>query len=374
MLLAMSVGYFAYHIRFYEFSEEEEGIAKPLFSFEWMKGMAPLGIIIFIAIVIALIYLILKQKRQKKHGVIARPLAILPGKKQGKASAFVKIRWLIMSMSFILIIYGSKIFGHVFSNLEMPIFACPFNEDQLISASCFYLSHIRELCASSLKEIVMFVVSFLISAIILGRILCGFICPMGFYQDVLHKGRQLLHMEGITVNETLYQKLRLIKWLFLLIFLGIGMIGGDFCYICPAITLSPAFAGFRVSLYLGGFLMIVVTAVSFLKRRAFCNVCPLGYVLGLFHKLSLFRIKKNAVSCTECGACYEACPMGIKAILTTREGKDEKTIDVTSSDCLLCGECIRRCPENDALALTFAGKKIYQASRIAFMEEYYDKH
>ena len=96
----------------------------------------------------------------------------------------------------------------------------------------------------------------------------------------------------------------------------------------------------------------------------------LEYLLGLPHKVSLAKLRKNAVACTECGACYEACPMGIKSIFTVREGKNELSIDVTTADCLFCGECIRRCPEDGALFMTLAGKKIYTASRMKFMRDY----
>ena len=186
----------------------------------------------------------------------------------------------------------------------------------------------------------------------------------------MHELRQKLHTEGIPLNEKLYAGLRFVKWIMLLIFLGIGLIGGSFCDFCPAITLSPALAGFKTSLYFSGFMMVVVLVSVFFKRRCFCNICPMGYLLGLPHKVSLVRLKKNAVACTECGACYEACPMGIKSIYTVREGKNELSIDVTTADCIFCGECIRRCPEDGALFMTFAGKKIYTSSRMMFMRDY----
>ena len=65
--------------------------------------------------------------------------------------------------------------------------------------------------------------------------------------------------------------------------------------------------------------------------------------------------------------------MGIKSIFTEREGKDVRKIDVTTSECILCGECVRRCPENNALAITLCGKKIYSADRMKFMKQYAPK-
>ena len=96
----------------------------------------------------------------------------------------------------------------------------------------------------------------------------------------------------------------------------------------------------------------------------------LGYLLGLPHRVSLARLKKDAVACTECGACYEACPMGIRSVFTLREGKNERAIDVTTADCIFCGECIRRCPEDGALFMSLAGIRVYQASRMQFMKDY----
>ena len=104
--------------------------------------------------------------------------------------------------------------------------------------------------------------------------------------------------------------------------------------------------------------MIFVLVSSFFKRRFWCSICPMGFLIGLVYKISPFRIRKDVQSCTECGACYEACPMGVKIIYTERE-----KADVTDMNCIMCGECIRKCPEDNALSMTFFGKKLYSASR-----------
>jgi polyferredoxin len=148
----------------------------------------------------------------------------------------------------------------------------------------------------------------------------------------------------------------------ILLMFGLVFAGGEFCSFCPAIVISPVLAGMKVSIYLSGFMMVIVLVGSFFKRRFWCNICPLGYLIGLAHRISPFRVKKDTVSCTECGACYEACPMGIKMIYTERE-----KADVTDINCIMCGECVRSCPEDNALALAFAGKKFYMSSRAGVM-------
>ena len=188
--------------------------------------------------------------------------------------------------------------------------------------------------------------------------------------DHVHVIRQKTRTEGISMTQSLYRRLTPVKWTMILLMFGLVFAGGEFCSFCPALVTSPVLAGMKVSIYLSGFMMVIVLVGSFFKRRFWCNICPLGYLIGLTHRISPFRVKKDTISCTECGACYEACPMGIKMIYTERE----KT-DVTDINCIMCGECVRSCPEDNALALAFAGKKFYTASRAGVMSGFeYDPH
>ena len=351
--------------------------ADTIFTTRWLSAMLPFGIIILISIVCIALDVFLRKLLYKKEKMPVGKTAITAKDKRRKrfVFSFESVRWIIMALSFALLIFGSRLTGTVFSNVQLPVLACPYNLDQLTNAGCYYLSHLDVLFSEGWQEILSFFGSFIVCAVLLGRVLCGFICPLGFVQDVAHQARQALHIEGISLNERMYAVLRLVKWIMLVIFLGIGFIGGNFCDFCPAAAISPALAGFKLSLGLGGFFLIVVIVSGFFKRRSFCNICPLGYILGLTHKASLFKLKKDAVACTECGACYEACPMGIKSIFTVREGKkgELRKIDVTTPDCIMCGECVRRCPENNALAITFCGKKVYNADRMKFMKQYAPK-
>ena len=348
--------------------------ADTIFTARWLSAMLPFGIIILISAVCITLDVFLRKLLYKNEKLPIGKTGIMARDKRRKrfVFGFETVRWIIMILSFALLIFGSRLTGTVFSSVQLPIFACPYNLDQLTSSGCYMLSHL-DVLVSSWKEILAFFGTFLVCAVLLGRVLCGFVCPLGFIQDVAHEARQALHIEGISLNERLYAVLRMVKWVMLIIFLGIGFVGGNFCDFCPAMALSPALAGFKLSLGLGGFVMVIVLVSGFFKRRCFCNICPLGFILGLTHKISLFKLKKDAVACTECGACYETCPMGIKSVFTVREGKgkyDIQCIDVTTSDCIMCGECVRCCPENNALAITFCGKKIYTADRMKFMKQY----
>ena len=343
-----------------------------IFSLRWLSAMMPFTIILLLSIVCIALDLLLRKSLYRRLGMGEARTGILhAGMGKGRPRlGFETLRWAVMVLSFVLLIWGGRLLGTTFAKVQLPVLACPYNLDQATGAGCYLFGHLDLLLESSLDEVLWFVGSFAVSALLFGRLLCGFVCPLGLVQDLMHETRQALHAEGVALTERLYAALRFIKWVLLVLFLGVGLLGGSFCDFCPAITLSPALAGFKTSIYFSGFLMVAVLVSGFFKRRCFCNICPMGYLLGLPHKASLARLKKDAVACTECGACYEACPMGIRSVFTLREGKNERAIDVTTADCIFCGECIRRCPEDGALFMSLAGVRVYQASRIQFMKDY----
>ena len=364
------LAFFAADVPFYTFTDENVETGNVVFSAEWFQAVMPFTLIIALSLVCIVLDVLLRKRLYRKSGLPEGRVKAVHADRPRLKLGFETLRWGIMILSFVLLIWGGQLLGSTLSQVQLPILSCPYNLDQGTGAGCFLFSHLDVLLESTTDEILWFIGSFLVCAVIFGRLLCGFVCPLGFIQDVMHQLRQSLHVEGVSLSDRLYDGLRFVKWVILLLFLGIGLIGGSFCDFCPALTLSPALAGFKTSIYFSGFTMIAVMVSGFFKRRCFCNICPMGYLLGLPHKISLARLKKDAVACTECGACYEACPMGIKSVFTVREGKTEQAIDVTTADCLMCGECIRRCPEDGALYMTFIGKKIYTASRMSFMRDY----
>ncbi len=180
-----------------------------------------------------------------------------------------------------------------------------------------------------------------------GRLVCGFLCPFGLIQELLHK-IPFLKIKPRSKN------LRYIKYVFLAVFVIIipvfyvitaGYAEPAFCkYICPAGTLE---AGIPLTLLdsklmaLTGFLyyfkivvLILIVLLSLMILRPFCRfLCPLGAIYGLFNKISLFRYKVQKGSCTSCGTCTKACKMGIDA-----------QNDVNSMECIRCGSCKKACP------------------------------
>ena len=186
--------------------------------------------------------------------------------------------------------------------------------------------------------------------VLLGRFICGFLCPFGWFQELLHK---------IPTKKFSTKKLKYLTWIkyavllvtvFLLPALAVNDVGmGDpfFCkYICPqgvlegAIPLSIVNSGIRSALgalFAWKFsVLIAVTAVSVLFYRPFCKwLCPLGAFYALLNKVSLFQMKVDKNKCVDCGKCAKACKMAVDVTKTPNH-----------TECIRCGMCVRACPTN----------------------------
>ncbi|WP_320169424.1 4Fe-4S binding protein [Maridesulfovibrio sp.] len=94
------------------------------------------------------------------------------------------------------------------------------------------------------------------------------------------------------------------------------------------------------------FLMLLVAGwLSARHGRLYCNsICPVGTLLGLISKYSLFRVRIVPSACRECGACERICKSGCIDI-----GK--KSVDPTR--CVGCYNCLSVCPDQ-AMRLSFA--------------------
>jgi len=113
----------------------------------------------------------------------------------------------------------------------------------------------------------------------------------------------------------------------------------------------------------------VVTGGSFMVRRLWCRICPLGGLIALFSRvgpfkrLSLIKLTKVEEKCTKCGICKRVCPPQVTKVY------EEKGGDVTASDCILCFRCVEMCPYEGCLKVEVAGKPIYKSKNWLKEEE-----
>mgnify|MGYP000847445769 FL=1 len=193
------------------------------------------------------------------------------------------------------------------------------------------------------------------SALVFGRLWCGYVCPLGFYQELLSMLRKKLHIPTFHVSLKVKSYLRPLKWIILVYFLASVLFFGlrPVMYIRPDLSFSSADMSIYKIIIVG-----IVTGICFLKERAFCKYCPLGTLRGFVNKISFGKIKKDGTACTHCRACLECCPMDIRSIYEERNKSD-----ITHSDCIYCMKCIEACPEQDVLSFTLFGKKILSSKR-----------
>jgi polyferredoxin len=83
--------------------------------------------------------------------------------------------------------------------------------------------------------------------------------------------------------------------------------------------------------------LILIGTLSFTKGRLYCNmICPVGTLLGLLSKISVFRIKINETNCTRCGRCALRCKSSCIDFL-------KYGVDI--SRCVVCFNCINACQD-----------------------------
>ena len=210
------------------------------------------------------------------------------------------------------------------------------------------LGALQNALADSGKTAPYYVVGILLLyGLLFGRWICGFLCPFGLIQELVHKIRTPKLGKGrVTRVLSGFKYLLLVFFvgIFPLVYAGYEFPLPAFCkYICPAGTLEGAVGllanpenesmlGMLGPLFTWKFLLLVVFLVgSVFIYRFFCRFfCPLGAIYGIFNRVSLVGVKLDRPTCTDCGLCVGVCQMDIRR--------------VGDRECIQCGECIDVCP------------------------------
>ncbi len=185
--------------------------------------------------------------------------------------------------------------------------------------------------------------------VLFGRFVCGFLCPFGWFQELIHR----IPLPKRKLSTKKLKPLRYLKYLILLLTVTLPLIFTDelglgnpfFCkYLCPqgvlegAIPLSLTNGSIRSAL--GGLfawksaVLVAVIVLSLLFYRPFCKwLCPLGAFYALFNRISITGMQVDKRKCIHCGRCESACKMDVNV-----------TKMPDHSECIRCGMCVKVCP------------------------------
>lgn len=182
---------------------------------------------------------------------------------------------------------------------------------------------------------------------VFGRFICGFLCPFGWFQDLIYK----IPSKKFSTKKLWF--LTYVKYLMLIVVLAfpvlftneLGMGSPFFCkYVCPqgilegGIPLAIAKSGIREALgvlFMSKLtILISVVVLSLVFFRPFCKwICPLGAFYSLFNKISIYNFGFEKEKCVGCKKCVKKCKMDVDIRETT-----------CSRECIRCGECAEVCP------------------------------
>lgn len=228
---------------------------------------------------------------------------------------------------------------------------CPFGGLETLykylSSGGSYVSH------THLSNLIV-AISVLVTALLLRSAFCGWICPLGFIQDLIHNFSAWLQKRFVPVRKFLRNLAKRGQpvWTFLekyLRFLKYGILawavtGAAIYGVMVFRDYDPWSALINIAewTFTPGLVVLGLTLVgSLFVERPWCRyACPLGAVSGLLGKLSPVYIKREAEACTSCKICTNSCPMGLQ-VHTART--------ITSVDCVSCLECVGDCPREGAL-------------------------
>ncbi len=187
----------------------------------------------------------------------------------------------------------------------------------------------------------------LLFGLILGRTICGWLCPLGLMQELLHKLPTPKVRKSRVTRALSYVKYGILAVFVVaipLLYSVQSLPVPAFCkYICPAGTSEGAvgllsnpvnadkFSMLGILFTRKFIILIAIAAACIFAYRAFCRfLCPLGAIYGLFAKVSLLGVKVVPAKCTDCGRCVSVCPMDIRR--------------VGDHECISCGRCVGECP------------------------------
>ena len=210
------------------------------------------------------------------------------------------------------------------------------------------LGSLQNALASSGRQAGWYVLGILsLFGVILGRTICGWLCPLGLIQELLH----MIPTPKIKKSRVT-RALTWLKYILLALFvvalpLWYGLKNDlplpAFCkYICPGGTFEGAigllsnpanadkFSMLGILFTRKFLIMLAVGLLCVFCYRSFCRfLCPLGAIYGFFSRFNVIGVKVDESRCSGCGSCVRSCRMDVR--------------HVGDHECINCAKCMEVC-------------------------------
>lgn len=200
----------------------------------------------------------------------------------------------------------------------------------------------------------------LLATLLLGRVYCGWICPIGLLMPLIRRLRGLLSFLELPPRDVRFWKGN--KYALLGAAAVIALLGGlpILHYIYPPAIISRESHSFATVLFdraeagrfdfpwgffSGGLIFLgLVSFVEIALAPGFwcATLCPGGALYSALSRFKILRIKRTKAACVDCDLCDKACPMQLTPMT-----------DKTGGECDACGVCVDVCPTK-ALSFRFS--------------------
>lgn len=180
----------------------------------------------------------------------------------------------------------------------------------------------------------LLMIPIIIISVCLGPFFCGWMCFVGFYQDICRGIGKFIKKEAYEPSDKIHNVLKYSRYVILFEAL---IFGGIFLF--PQ-KVWGSFAGIlkgNINLNFVFYFILFLGFLSLFTKRFFCRyLCPIGAKQGLYSLLRPITINKSS-TCISCGICTSICPMKINF---------DKVNSLANPNCINCLKCIEACPKS----------------------------
>ncbi|MBI4977806.1 MAG: 4Fe-4S binding protein [Spirochaetes bacterium] len=260
---------------------------------------------------------------------------------------FRVLRIVIASIVFIGFAVFAAAAGHVVFLSMLPVF-------EAVPAA------LRFAATGAVEGLIILIVITAVT-LVFGRIYCSVLCPFGILMDIARFIARRFRKQRYR-----FHRISPVRYVIAIIY-ALAFAGGLSAVVTlldpfsvftrtTAITVQPALAmthnalashidrniiaphpSALIAALAAGLVLVAGIVLAVWRGRLYCSlICPVGTLLGVVSRISLFRIIVDEHKCNSCGICASRC----KA-----ECIDAKQKNVDRSRCVACFDCLDVCPD-----------------------------